>query len=84
MTQNAPEVASSVVTVRRATVRDYAPLMELINRVFFKSDPNAFQTILPNLYLRREDYIRGQSTIEAKLDAIATELKMVQIKGSKV
>ncbi len=39
---------------------------------------------LPNLYLRREDYIRGQSTIEAKLDAIATELKMVQIKGSKV
>lgn len=38
---------------------------------------------LPNLYLRREDYIRGQSTIEAKLDAIATELKMVQIKGSK-
>lgn len=38
---------------------------------------------LPNLYLRREDYIRGQSTIEAKLDAIATELKMVQIKGGK-
>lgn len=38
---------------------------------------------LPNLYLRREDYIRGQSTIEAKLDAIASELKMVQIKGGK-
>jgi hypothetical protein len=35
---------------------------------------------LPNQYLRREDYIRGQSTIEAKLDAIATELKLVQIK----
>lgn len=36
---------------------------------------------LPNLYVRREDYIRGQSVIEAKLDAISTELKMVQIKG---
>lgn len=39
---------------------------------------------LPNLYVRREDYIRGQSVIEAKLDAISTELKLVQIKGGKV
>lgn len=38
---------------------------------------------LPNLYVRREDHIRGQSVIEAKLDAISTELKMVQINGGK-
>ena len=38
---------------------------------------------LPNLYVRREDHIRGQSVIEAKLDAISSELKMVQIKGGK-
>lgn len=38
---------------------------------------------LPERYLRREDYIRGQTTIEAKLDAIANELKLVQIQGAK-
>src|SRR3990172_4027453 len=38
---------------------------------------------LPNIYVRREDHIRGQSVIEAKLDAISSELKMVQIKGGK-
>lgn len=34
-------------------------------------------------YVRREDYVRGQSVIEAKLDAIASELKRVQIDGVK-
>lgn len=38
---------------------------------------------LPIQYVRREDYVRGQSVIEAKLDALFTEIKMVQIKGSK-
>lgn len=35
---------------------------------------------LPEKYLRREDYVRGQTVIEAKLDAIAVDLKSVQIK----
>ncbi|MBS0212323.1 MAG: hypothetical protein JSR26_03965 [Proteobacteria bacterium] len=34
---------------------------------------------LPVSYVRREDYVRGQTVIEAKLDAIATELKAVQM-----
>lgn len=38
---------------------------------------------LPVHYVRREDYVRGQTVIEAKLDAIASELKTVQIQGSK-
>jgi hypothetical protein len=38
---------------------------------------------LPERYVRREDHIRSQSVIEAKLDAISTELKMVQIKGGR-
>lgn len=38
---------------------------------------------LPVHYVRREDYVRGQTVIEAKLDAIAAELKMVQIEGGK-
>jgi len=38
---------------------------------------------LPVQYVRREDYIRNQTVIEAKLDAIASELKVVQIQGAK-
>lgn len=34
-------------------------------------------------YVRREDYARGQSVIEAKLDAVASEIKNMQNKGSK-
>ncbi|MDR0996764.1 MAG: hypothetical protein LBL69_03760 [Zoogloeaceae bacterium] len=36
---------------------------------------------LPLQYVRREDYVRGQSVIEAKLDALYSELKLVQIGG---
>lgn len=34
---------------------------------------------LPEKYVRREDYIRGQTVIEAKLDALSSEIKIVQI-----
>lgn len=37
--------------------------------------------ILPLEYVRREDDIRRQAVIEAKLDAIAGELKQIQIMG---
>ncbi|CAM5383951.1 hypothetical protein [Rhodanobacter lindaniclasticus] len=42
-----------------------------------------FRADLAVQYVRREDYVRGQSVIEAKLDAIANELKRVQIDGAK-
>lgn len=35
---------------------------------------------LPQTYVAREDYIRGQTVIEAKLDAVAAKLENVQIK----
>lgn len=38
---------------------------------------------LPLHYVRREDYVRGQTVLEAKLDAVFSELKLVQIKGAK-
>jgi len=37
---------------------------------------------LPIHYVRREDYIRGQSVIEAKLDALYNKLEVVQLKGA--
>jgi hypothetical protein len=42
-----------------------------------------WQADLPLHYLRREDYIRGQSVIEAKLDALAGKLEIAQLKGWK-
>lgn len=36
---------------------------------------------LPLQYVRREDYIRGQTTIELKIDAVMAELRQVQIMG---
>ena len=32
-------------------------------------------------YVRREDYIRGQSVVEAKLDGLATKLENLQLRG---
>lgn len=36
---------------------------------------------LPLQYVRREDYIRGQSIIEAKLDGLAVKLENAQLRG---
>ncbi len=44
---------------------------------------NDLRAELPKEYLRREDYIRGQTVIEAKLDFIAEGLKNVQIQGAR-
>ncbi|MBN3264569.1 hypothetical protein [Pectobacterium brasiliense] len=37
-----------------------------------------FRADLPLIYVRREDYIRGQTIIEAKLDALYNKLELVQ------
>lgn len=37
---------------------------------------------LPLNYVRREDYIRGQSIIEAKLDGLALRIENVQLRGA--
>lgn len=36
---------------------------------------------LPLNYVRREDYIRGQSVIEAKLDGLATKFENALLRG---
>lgn len=38
---------------------------------------------LPVRYVRREDYIRGQTIIEAKLDAITSKVELVQLQGAR-
>lgn len=36
---------------------------------------------LPINYVRREDYIRGQSILEAKLDGLANKIENAQLRG---
>lgn len=40
-----------------------------------------FQADLPLHYVRREDYIRGQSVIEAKLDGLADKVDKAQLRA---
>lgn len=40
-----------------------------------------FRGDLPLEYVRREDFIRNQSVIEAKLDALALHIQNLQLKG---
>ncbi len=41
-----------------------------------------FQADLPLHYVRREDYVRGQSIVEAKLDGLATKIDNAQLRAS--
>jgi hypothetical protein len=38
---------------------------------------------MPVLYVRREDYIRGQSTLEAKLDGLGMKIENAQFRALK-
>ncbi|WP_296271468.1 hypothetical protein [Pseudomonas sp. UBA6323] len=38
---------------------------------------------MPVTYVRREDWARGQGVLESKLDAIAVEVKNIQIQGGR-
>ena len=40
------------------------------------------QAEIPLHYVRREDYIRGQSVIEAKLDALGSKLEAAQLRAA--
>lgn len=41
-----------------------------------------FRAELPLHYVRREDYVRGQSILESKLDALALKIENLQMRGN--
>lgn len=57
--------------------RRNADALQALERDFLR-----WQADLPIHYVRREDYVRGQSVIEAKLDALYSKLEVVQMKGA--
>lgn len=42
-----------------------------------------FQAELPISYVRREDWVRNQTIIEAKIDAVFSKLEVIQINGAR-
>ena len=64
-------------TVRRHIEED-GRLLEQIPRM--ERQFLEFKADLPLNYVRREDYIRGQSVIEAKLDALAVRMENAQLR----
>jgi hypothetical protein len=57
--------------------RDEAAQWQRIERDLLK-----MQADMPLHYVRREDYIRGQSVIEAKLDALGSKLEAAQLRAA--
>ena len=57
--------------------RSNALAVQALERDFLK-----WQADMPLHYVRREDYVRGQTVIEAKLDAMYNKLEVVQLKGA--
>ncbi len=43
----------------------------------------AFKTDVALQYVRREDYVRGQSVLEAKMDALFSRMEVIQLKGNR-
>jgi len=68
------ETLAAHVSEERRTVDS----LKELERDFLK-----WQANLPLHYVRREDYVRGQSVIEAKLDALYSKIEVVQLKGAK-
>lgn len=60
-----------------AAAREEAGNWQRIERDLLK-----LQADLPLHYVRREDYIRGQSVIEAKLDALGSKLETAQLRAA--
>lgn len=66
--------------------KSFADVLERLNREAdgvqrLEKDFLRWQAELPLQYVRREDYVRNQTVIEAKLDALASKLEVIQIKG---
>ena len=68
----------AVQTNEQDAIKKNTGAVQALERDFLK-----WQAELPLQYVRREDYVRGQSVIEAKLDALYNKLEVVQMKGAK-
>jgi hypothetical protein len=69
-----------VVAVRLSAIEDAAKT-EADRLRQMETALYALKVEIPREYVRREDYIRGQSMIETKLDALAVKIENIMLKG---
>lgn len=50
------------------------------NWLRLERDLNELRVNLPLDYVRKDDYLRGQTTIEAKIDAVYSKLENIQLR----
>lgn len=55
-----------------------ADAVQQLERTFLR-----FQAELPLQYVRREDWVRNQTIIEAKIDAVFSKLEVILINGAR-
>ena len=68
---------------RRLDSIEAAAREEMGNWQRIERDLLKLQADMPLHYVRREDYIRGQSVIESKLDGLALKIENVQLRAVK-
>ena len=68
---------------RRLDSMEEAARSEMGNWQRIERDLLKLQADMPLHYVRREDYIRGQSVIESKLDGLALKIENVQLRTAK-
>lgn len=66
---------------RRLDSMEEAARSEMGNWQRIERDLLKLQADMPLHYVRREDYIRGQSVIESKLDGLALKIENVQLRA---
>ena len=71
---NFKTVQSQLEEVSKQAAKSQHDVQEL-ERKFYQ-----FQIDLPHTYVAREDYIRSQTIIEAKLDSLASKIENIQIR----
>ncbi|HMW56389.1 hypothetical protein [Accumulibacter sp.] len=79
--QKSREDARSVCISRFQTL-DQERREEIAQWQRVERDLLALRAELPLHYVRREDYVRGQTVVEAKLDALALKLENLQLRTS--
>lgn len=70
------QAVHSTLTQHIAAERITADQIQSLERDFLQ-----WRAELPVQYVRREDYIRNQTVIEAKLDAVALKIENLQLRG---
>jgi len=74
--------ASDDQIARRLDAIETAQRDESLHRQRTEDTLHRLQVELPQRYVNRDDYIRGQTVIEAKLDALASKLETAQLRAA--